>query len=217
MTTSGLALVTAVVPVKPLRHAKSRLLLAPEQRQALALAFAVDTVSALLACRQVGEVLVVTADTTVEHRLRPLGARLARDGGGGLGAAVAQGTARAARRRPDAGVVVVPADLPCLRPGDLEEVLALAAGAPGAFVPDRAGTGTTVLVQPPGVPVTAAYGPGSAARHRLLGLRPLDDAPVRARHDVDTVDDLRAAKALGVGPCTAGVPLGVGPLDAVAY
>ena len=39
--------VTAVVPVKPLAMAKSRLALPVEQRRALALAFALDTVAAL--------------------------------------------------------------------------------------------------------------------------------------------------------------------------
>lgn len=39
--------VTAIVPAKPLAAAKSRLAVPMQQRRALALAFAVDTVSAL--------------------------------------------------------------------------------------------------------------------------------------------------------------------------
>jgi 2-phospho-L-lactate guanylyltransferase len=51
-----------------------------------------------------------------------------------------------------------------------------------------------------------------------MGLVVLDDAPARARHDVDTVDDLRAAQALGVGPQTAAALLAVdGPVGEVAY
>ena len=72
-----------------------------------------------------------------------------------------------------------------------------------AFVPDRLTTGTTLLLSAPGRTVAAQYGPASAARHRALGLRSLDDAPVGARHDVDTLEDLWLAATLGPGPETA--------------
>ncbi|KQX69793.1 2-phospho-L-lactate guanylyltransferase [Angustibacter sp. Root456] len=210
--------VTAVVPVKPLALAKSRLALAPAQRQSLALAFAVDTVCALTGSPLVAGVLVVTADPIVSDRLRELGVRVAEDDASGLGAAVHHGLQVARRWTPDAGVAVVPADLACLRPDDVTQVLTAAQATRGAFVPDRAATGTTLLVQPTGHLAAAHYGPGSAARHRLMGLVALDDAPARARHDVDTVDDLRAAQALGVGPQTAAALLAVdGPVGEVAF
>lgn len=196
--------VTAVVPVKSLAHAKTRLDLPPALRQALALAFVTDTVAALSACPTVAGVLVVTPDPVVGGRLGRLPVRLAtEEGPGGLDRAVRTGVRAAREWRPDARVVVVPGDLPCLRPDDVGRVLDEAVTARGAFVPDRSGTGTTMLVQPPGLAITARYGPDSAARHRRLGLRRLVDAPVRARHDVDTLDDLRGATLLGVGEETA--------------
>lgn len=191
-----------MVPIKPLALAKSRLALPREKRRGLALAFALDTITALTASRWIAGVVVVTADPDVVRRLGEHPAHVAHDGGDGLGPAVRDGIAAARNWRPDSGVLVVPADLPCLRPDDLARVMAAAAGADGAFVPDRSGTGTTLVVYPPERAAVTHYGPGSADLHRALGLRVLSRAPIRARHDVDTLEDLRAAVALGVGPAT---------------
>ena len=54
-------------------------------------------------------------------------------------------------------------------------------------------------------PLATAFGVGSAARHRGMGYRLLADAPPRARHDVDTVDDLVSGVALGLGGHTSAV------------
>jgi 2-phospho-L-lactate guanylyltransferase len=195
--------VTAVIPVKPLARAKSRLDLPAEQRRSLALAFALDTVAAVSRSPLVAGVLVVTADPEVERYLGRGAVRVVHDEGAGLRPAVGAGCRAAASWRPSAGVAVVPADLPCLSTDDVTDVLALAQTADGAFVPDHAATGTTLLLCPPGRAVVARYGPGSAAVHRALGLRSLDDVPVRARLDVDTLEDLQAAAQLGLGPRSA--------------
>jgi 2-phospho-L-lactate guanylyltransferase len=193
----SLGYVTAVVPVKPLFRAKSRLAVDDDERADLALAFAVDTVSALTASRHVADVLVVTPDPCVAERLEALGARVVRDDGSGLDEALHHGLGAASRL--GLGVAVVPGDLPCLRPADVDVVLAQVPRSRGMFVPDLEGSGTTVVVHPPGLPAVTRYGPGSAVRHRSLGLLALDAAPLRARQDVDTLDDLRAAAELGLG------------------
>ncbi len=195
--------VTAVVPVKLLALAKSRLALPLEQRRALALAFALDTVAALSGSPHVGAIVVVTADPDVERCLQGQPVQLLHDVGEGLLRAVQAGCRTAASWWPSAGVAVVPADLPCLSSQDVTQVLRLAQRVDGAFVPDSATTGTTFIVCPPGRPMLAQYGPGSAAAHRALGLRSLDDAPLQARHDVDTLTDLQAAAVLGLGAQTA--------------
>lgn len=197
--------VTAVVPVKPLALAKSRLALPTEHRGLLALAFALDTIAALTETAYVAGVLVVTSDSTVRSRAEGLGARVTDDRGTGLGPAVREGLRVASGWHPSSGVAVVPGDLPCLTSRDVTSVLASACAADegrGAFVPDRAGSGTTFVVQASVAPALTRYGPDSAVRHRALGLCALDDAPTGARHDVDTLEDLRRALALGAGPRT---------------
>jgi 2-phospho-L-lactate guanylyltransferase len=200
--------VTAVVPVKRLVAAKSRLALPAAQRQDLALAFALDTVEALVGCEAVAGVVVVTPDPAAAERLRRPGrhgVRVVPEQGPGLVPAVHAGIRAAVAWRPRTGVLVVPADLPCLRPADVAEVVAAPVGPGGAFVPDRHATGTTLVHHPRGpygVVAVPQYGPGSAARHAAHGLRALTDAPVRARLDVDTLDDLHDAAVLGTGAAT---------------
>ena len=195
--------VAAVVPVKRLAAAKSRLRLPADQRAALALAFALDTVAALCASPVVAGVLVVTSDPEVASHLHRMGVAVVPDDTTGLHDAVGVGIAAAAVRWPGLGVVVVPADLPSLRPEDVERVVRLGQETDGAFVPDHGGTGTTIVVHAAGRSAATRYGPASAARHRELGLTPLEEAPPRARHDVDTLEDLDVALTLGVGPRAA--------------
>ncbi|UFN42965.1 NTP transferase domain-containing protein [Nocardioides okcheonensis] len=110
---------TAVVPVKRLDLAKSRLALADEHRRDLALAFALDTVAALAASTRVAAVVVVTGDAVVAQQVEALGARVVPDRGRDLVASVRTGT-RARQADPHAWVVVVPGDLPCLRAADVD-------------------------------------------------------------------------------------------------
>lgn len=194
---------TVVVPVKSLTLAKSRLAVPANWRRDLALAFALDTVAAICSSPLVVGVLVVTADPDVERCLRGRSVRVVGDDGSGLQAAVHGGCRAASTRVPAAWVAVIPADLPSLRGEDVTKCLVAGQKTSGgAFVPDRDARGTTMLMCAPGQVVRSRYGPSSASQHRALGFRCLDDAPVRARHDVDTLQDLRRAAALGVGSQT---------------
>jgi 2-phospho-L-lactate guanylyltransferase len=187
-----------VVPVKRLSAAKSRLrgALPDPAHERLALALAQDTVAAAVRC---AEVLVVTADPRAGAALTALGARVARDPDVGLNAALAYAAGRVAASGPRVGALT--ADLPALRTEDLAGALR-AAGDDRAFVPDAAGSGTTLLMAAPGAALRPGFGPGSAAAHAASGARPLTDAPPTLRRDVDTADDLALAEALGLGPHT---------------
>jgi len=196
-----------VVPVKALARAKSRLsdTAADGLRPSLALAFAQDTVAAVLSCATVGDVAVVTDDPLAGHELAALGARIVpEEPAGGLNAALAHAAAVVRRLHPHGAVAALNADLPALRPGELARVLDAAAEFPRAFLPDAAGIGTTLLAAAPGGELRPSFGVNSRMRHRTSGAVELAlDAVDSVRQDVDTGDDLRAALALGVGPRTA--------------
>jgi 2-phospho-L-lactate/phosphoenolpyruvate guanylyltransferase len=200
-----------VVPVKPLAAAKTRLrkttVGVPHDR--LVLALAQDTVGAALACPLVAEVLVVTDDPVAAAALARLGARtVADEPDAGLNAAVSYGAAVVAR--PGRWVAALTADLPALRPVELAAALRAAASAgERGFVPDAAGTGTTLLVTPPGVALDPRFGPGSAASHLAFGAGRLDGDWPSLRRDVDTHDDLAEAARLGLGPHTGATVLGM--------
>lgn len=183
---------TVVVPVKPAAVAKSRLGLGPQ----LARAIALDTVAAAVACPLVSRVIVVTADPA----FRPPDAEVvAETAPAGIDAAVRAGASLAA----GGPLAALLGDLPALRPVDLAEALTLAAAHPRAFVADREGVGTT-LVTALEAPLITAFGDGSARRHRELGLAPLTPRPASTIEvDVDTVEQLAVATALGLGPATS--------------
>jgi 2-phospho-L-lactate guanylyltransferase (CobY/MobA/RfbA family) len=119
------------------------------------------------ACEAVGDVIVCDAP-------------------GGQGPAVAATLARI-----EGPVTIVNADLPCVTP---QELIQLLEAAP-ALAPARDGT-TNALALADARDFEPLYGPGSAAR---FGLRPLDLRGLR--EDVDTQEDLLRLAAY-VGPST---------------
>jgi 2-phospho-L-lactate/phosphoenolpyruvate guanylyltransferase len=174
---------TLLVPVKALPGAKSRLLAAsadPNSHRRLVEAIRADTLLAARAARNVARVLLVD--------------------GAGLNDALRAAADDAAQQWPADGIAALVADLPALRPAELDGALASAAGHPRAFVTDSAGTGTTLLAVRPGMALDPMFGPGSAVRHAAAAVQ-LDAGP-GLRRDVDTAEELRDAITLGVGPAT---------------
>lgn len=196
-----------VVPVKRLDMAKTRLrgALATAPHDRLALALALDTTTAALACPPVSEVIAVTDDPVAATALAALGARVVPDApDAGLNAAFTAGAASVTRSGGWIGALA--ADLPALRPADLTAALRAAARPPSGvrrFVADAPGTGTVLLTTPPGVPLDPRFGVESAAAHAASGARPLSGAWPTLRRDVDTVEDLAIATHLGLGRHTA--------------
>lgn len=185
---------TIVVPLKVLPNAKSRLVasLSADEHAELVRAIRADT---LAAARQVARVVVVSDVASGEADLVQRSV--------GLNGALRDGAAYAARRWPGDGVVALVGDLPALRPEELSAALAAAHEQPCSYVPDAAGTGTTLLAARPGLAFDPRFGEGSAARHADIAVR-IDGGP-GLRCDVDTAEDLDAAESLGLGPSTAAV------------
>lgn len=194
-----------VIPVKVLALAKSRLSeLAGPRRAELALAMAADTVAAVVACPAIAVVIVVTDDDAAGAELASLGAVIVPDKpAAGLNPALVFGAAYAAGRWPGRGRAGLAADLPALDPAEIGRALAAASRWPEAFVPDAAGSGTTLYTAGPAAEFCPRFGPGSRDRHRAGGAAELDLSDVPGlRRDVDTPADLRSAAGLGLGPRT---------------
>ncbi|GGS51992.1 MULTISPECIES: 2-phospho-L-lactate guanylyltransferase [Actinokineospora] len=195
-------MVDIVIPVKHLDRAKSRLRGAHPDHRALVLAVVRDTVTAAVAASAVRTVLVVCEDERVVEGLAGTGAECVDERGlPGLNATLRFGARLLRERDPDSVVAALQADLPALRPGDLDAAIAEAAGR-RAFVPDHEGTGTVLLLSAPGGPLMPRFGVGSAARHAETAVA-VGVHLAALRHDVDTPADLAAAAALGVGRHTA--------------
>lgn len=196
---------SVVIPVKPVRLAKSRLLGLPQPvREELVVAMAADTVAAALGCPLVASVHVVTGDPGVARAVLAGGANvIADEPDAGLNPALAHGADVVSRGRPDCGVVALAADLPALTAAELEAALTAADRCERALVTDGEGVGTTMLTAAPGVALDPSYGAGSRQRHLAGGAVELAlGSWPGLRRDVDTMDHLAAAELLGVGPRT---------------
>lgn len=215
--------VDLVIPVKRLAAAKSRLRGAADSagvggigaqaaHTRLALALTLDTLSAARAASRVRAVLVVTADPVVAAAVMASGVEAVGDPLVGLNAAYERGAAVLRERDPAVAVGALQADLPALRPVELDEAIAaaLAGRWPRAFTADAEGTGTTFLLAAAGVELNPRFGGGSAARHAASGAVALGGWWPSLRRDVDTPADLTVAGDLGVGAHTREA---LGPAD----
>ena len=206
----------AVVPVKELAVAKTRIDLPGDDRQDLALAMASDVVAACLSASALVATLVITNDPRAARTLGELGASVVADSeDSGLNPALVDGARLAQGWHPRAGVLAVSSDLPALRATTIDELLEQAGLAGRAMVADAEGTGTTLLADRRPGALGPDFGSGSRNRHVAAGAVELD--PGRwpdARRDVDTLADLAAAVVLGVGPQTAAVVARLGLLAA---
>lgn len=247
--------VHAVVPVKRLSGAKSRLAtgLDRPQREELVLAMLADTLRALSGSPLVCGLTVVTPDARAAAAATRCGATVldehtalthpsARRGRStppppdaaphdALNAALTGAAAVLRDAVGPAHLAFVQADLPALRSTEFTAAASVAlephtgSCSPGtprsgnghAFVADRSGVGTTaVFVCGPRTEIRLGFGAHSAQRHAASGALALAGGWPGLRSDVDTVDDLRRARALGAGPATAAAAVHFGIADAQA-
>lgn len=206
--------VDLVVPIKPLQRAKSRLRGALgndhgdlHSHARLVLALARDTVLAARAARSVRRLLVISSDPVVAAELADGEVDVVPDPAttdttDPLNHALHHGSDLLRAADPAATVGVLQADLPALRPAELDAAITAASGLTRAFCADATGSGTTLLLAAPGVDLRPAFGAGSAQRHRRSGATPLNGDWPGLRRDVDTLSDLEQAAELGLGPYT---------------
>ncbi|WP_240942000.1 2-phospho-L-lactate guanylyltransferase [Planosporangium thailandense] len=190
------------MPIKRLELAKTRLrgAIPGIEHDRLVLAMVRDTLTAVRSCPVVRRALVVTDEPAMVAAAADLGAeRVPDQPDAGLNAAFARGAATAA----GSPVVALTGDLPALRPHELAAALTALGRHPRGYVPDATGTGTSMLAAAAGVDLDPRFGPGSAAAHEASGAVRLDGDWPSLRQDVDTVADLAAATALGLGRYTA--------------
>jgi len=190
-------MVWAIVPVKPLQRAKSRLagVLNRDQRAELSRRMLVRTLDVLADIPEVEQSLVISRDSKAlalarKHRARTLTER----GAAQLNRALVRATV-VARQYGVSAVLVLPADLPLLAREDVQSLIAHAQNPPVvAIAPDRHQQGTNaLLIAPPGL-IEYEFGPGSFARHvaqaRAAGARvEICQLPSLAL-DLDAPDDL---------------------------
>lgn len=190
----------AVVPVKELRKAKSRLgaALDVRERAGITLRSMSRVVSAL---HEVGveSVCVVSPDERVLQAASIDGAEALPQSSRGLNPALEEAREWALSRGASS-LLVVPADLPLLETRDVREVVA--ADARVVVAPDRGRGGTNALLLRPPDALPFSFGPDSFERYlRLARERGLDVEVIERPNiafDLDTTEDLALLREPGV-------------------
>lgn len=200
---------TAIVPVKSLSRAKSRLHHDPTVRRDLARAFVADILDLLASHPSISRTVVVTKDGEVAELARRRGAEVLDESSESesdpLNRAIEQGLRFADAHWPSDAAVVVFSDLVLLDADGLTQVLRAAEPHELAFVRDADGTGTTLVVAQRPVGVRTHYGPDSAERHRNAGFTELTGLADDVRRDVDDLTALAGVDVADRAPSTARV------------
>lgn len=207
---ANLARLVAIVPLRSLEGAKSRLggTLDAEERQALVTVLLERTVRAAVAVPAITSVLVVSPDQAVLDAASAVGARPLLQVGDGLNEGL-RVAAEAAAAEGATALVVLPADLPGVSAGSVASLVEAAASRiaaePGrpvvALVPDRHGEGTNALLLSPPDVIPFAFGPDSRAAHvaaaRAAGALVVEVDSALA-FDLDLPEDFVRAGELGL-------------------
>ncbi len=196
----------AIVPVKPLRTAKSRLsaVLTKDEREILSQQMLINTLDLLREVKEIERTLVVSRDTKALSIARKHGARTVTENGAPeLNNALARATV-VAQQYDISGVLVIPADLPLMRVDDVEKLIGRATDPPVVVIaPDRHGRGTNALLSsPPGL-IEYDFGTDSFERHvaraKAAGVRLVVCEIPSIGLDVDLPEDLEYLReAFGV-------------------
>jgi 2-phospho-L-lactate guanylyltransferase len=193
----------AIIPVKPLNRAKSRLadVLTPEQRQQLAESMFRHVLETVRGVPQIIGTLVISRDSKALSIAREYDAKTVQETGAPeLNAALTRATQVVASWGVES-LLILPADLPLLSADDLMDMISMGRGSPSVVIAtDEHQDGTNALfMRPPGI-IPYAYGPGSYQRHvtlaRHAGVRVKTFFSEHLSLDIDVSDDLETYSRL---------------------
>ena len=195
-------MVFALIPVKSLATAKSRLAAAldADERRALVIAMFERVISECGACDRIDRICVVTTDAEITAIAHARGLTvIAEHENPGLNGGVSAGL-DAARSFGAERVLILPADIPLIDQSELRHILDAAPGDRcSVIVPCHKGSGTNALLVPSRAGFKPQFGEDSFRRHlgqlAALGLRPqaLHLAGIAA--DIDEPADLAAFRS----------------------
>lgn len=191
----------ALVPVKALTNAKSRLApyLAQRQRETLVLDMLHHVLRVLLDSQSLEQVAVVSADTQVLKQAEAWGARPVPEEQHEHNAALHAAASR--QLHEGAGsLLTISADLPLLSTGDVHALIEQSAQHEVVLAPSHEGTGTNAILVRPPLAVPYLFGVNSlehyiqAARERHLNAASCHSPGLSL--DIDSIEDLHRLEVL---------------------
>jgi len=184
----------ALLPVKEPSQAKQRLahLLSVAEREQLAFCMFDDVMNALTAADGLDLIAVISSNRTILGQAEKRGALALKEREQRGHSHSADSGAKLCMSRGVETLLMVPIDVPLIKPSEIEELLV--PGPDLIIVPSADGTGTNALVRTPPDVIESRFGPGSFAAHRAQaeakGLSYQVRRPSGLTFDIDTPEDL---------------------------
>jgi 2-phospho-L-lactate/phosphoenolpyruvate guanylyltransferase len=198
--------VFAIVPVKDLEEAKSRLspFLSPKDRELLTLAMLDHVLATLREVDAVEQIGVVSPSPRALFVAEDEKATALLQESRGLNSALEEGRSWAISEGASS-LLVLPADLPYLSASDVRMLTMIPRDERAAVIsPDEADEGTNALLMRPADAMPFAFGPGSYETHQRTakerGLEVGIYKHASVSQDVDTLEDLQALIDSGLLP-----------------
>ena len=186
---------TALIPVKALNAAKSRLAsyLSQQQRETLVLDMLHHVVQVLLASRLFERVLVVSPDTRVLEQARRWDAQALKEEQHGHNSALHAAAVRE-QAAGAAAILTISADLPLLCISDIQAMVEQSRRHAVVLAPSQDGTGTNAILMRPPLALPYLFGLNSRQHYQqAASQKKLSSAIYRSigvALDIDTIDDL---------------------------
>jgi 2-phospho-L-lactate guanylyltransferase len=186
-----------IIPVKPLRLAKSRLssVVTPEQRQRFAETMLRHVLQVVQSVPEIKGTLVISRDNRALAISRDYGAKTVQESGSPeLNTALMRAT-QIIQSWNSGAVLILPADLPLIEPHDITEIVRLGESPVSVVLAtDGHQDGTNAMfIRPPGL-IDYAYGVGSYRRHMDLayeaGAQVHTYSSPRLQLDIDLPEDI---------------------------
>jgi 2-phospho-L-lactate guanylyltransferase len=188
----------AIVPVKPLRKGKSRLVgvLTEDERFHLNQHFLSHTIRTLNEVDEIDQVLVISSDHMTLAKAQECGARTVLEiGAPHLNNALVNAT-NVAQTNGVHCVMIVPTDLPQISPNEVRSIISLGMNPPVVVVtPDYLHEGTNALMVNPAGLIKYNFGVGSFQKHcecaKNVNAKLVVCELVAMAHDIDKPEDLK--------------------------
>lgn len=186
---------SALIPVKTLHEAKSRLAsyLTQDERAALVLDMLHHVLDVLCSCHIFERISVVSPDPTVLERVQAWGAQALVEEQQGHNPALHAAALKELTTGATA-LLTLSADLPLLQASDISSMIEYAKQYDVVLAPSRDGTGTNALLVHPPLALPYLFGLGSLQRYiteaKQQHLSSILHKSIGFALDIDTLDDL---------------------------
>jgi 2-phospho-L-lactate guanylyltransferase len=189
--------VHVIIPFKGLAESKSRLAkeISDDLRKHLVTAMLSDVVSAVSSSKRVNHLIIITSDKEIESIIPKKATLLLEDKPRGINQAINEATEYSTTKMHAEAALVIPADLPLIKPQDIDTVILRGKQKPAVILSPSLNGGTNILYRNPPQIIEPKFGKNSFQAHleesRKRNIEPKIYNSPRVSLDLDEIEDIK--------------------------